>query len=283
MAPVITLKGDKTVYVGLGENFSDPGASANDAFDGDMTQSLAVMSSPDTSKMGTYDVQYYVEDLKGNNSVATRKVVVFRRPKIIDVPYISQNGGYPNGCESVSTVMALRYAGIDISVDTFIDSYLNRAAKPTIGGSGPDVDVAYGGDPRTKDGWGCNSPVIVNALDKFVDKGKYNISHAYGRSLDELCSTYIDNGVPVIIWATVDMMDSSADRYYVHWTTDSGKEVTYNRKLHCVLLVGYDDDKYYFNDPKSTGNGTKYIGYSKASVNKAYGLMNCQSIVISKK
>ena len=28
---------------------------------------------------------------------------------------------YPTGCESVSAVMALQYAGVDITVDTFID------------------------------------------------------------------------------------------------------------------------------------------------------------------
>ena len=42
----------------------------------------------------------------------------------IDVPYIDQSKRYPTGCESVSTVMALQYAGVNISVDKFIDNYL---------------------------------------------------------------------------------------------------------------------------------------------------------------
>ena len=53
--------------------------------------------------------------------------------KIIDAPYIYQNFDYPNGCESVSTVMALQKAGINISVDSFIDNYLDTVsatAKP---------------------------------------------------------------------------------------------------------------------------------------------------------
>lgn len=32
----------------------------------------------------------------------------------IDVPYIDQSKLYPTGCESVSTVMLLRFLGIDI-------------------------------------------------------------------------------------------------------------------------------------------------------------------------
>lgn len=35
----------------------------------------------------------------------------------IDVPYIDQSKLYPTGCESVSTVMLLRFLGIDITVD----------------------------------------------------------------------------------------------------------------------------------------------------------------------
>ncbi len=45
----------------------------------------------------------------------------------IDVPYIDQSKLYPTGCESVSTVMLLRFLGIDITVDEFIEKYLERS------------------------------------------------------------------------------------------------------------------------------------------------------------
>ena len=278
VAPYITLNGKATVKVGLGESFDDPGATAVDAFDGDVTKNITVSSSLDTSNVGTYYIKYYVEDSNGNGASVTRTVVVFKRPKIINAPYISQNNGYYNGCESVSTVMALQYLGINISVDTFIDKYLDMGEKPTIGETGPDPDVVYCGDPRSKNGWGCNSPVIAKALYKFIDSGKYNVSHAYGRSLNDLCHTYIDNGIPVIVWVTVDMKDS---RTYANWTTPDGKQITYNRKLHCMLLVGYDDDNYYFNDPKRNGpGGESYIGYSKSAAENAYSLLGQQSIAV---
>ncbi|MBR4881283.1 MAG: C39 family peptidase, partial [Clostridia bacterium] len=50
--------------------------------------------------------------------------------KHIDVTYINQLDDYPNGCEAVSTVMALSYLGIDISVDDFIDRYLDMGDTP---------------------------------------------------------------------------------------------------------------------------------------------------------
>ena len=37
----------------------------------------------------------------------------------IDVPYIDQSKLYPTGCESVSTVMLLRFLGIDITAVSY--------------------------------------------------------------------------------------------------------------------------------------------------------------------
>ena len=46
--------------------------------------------------------------------------------KIISVPYIDQSVKYPTGCESVSTVMLLQYLGYEITVDEFIENYLEK-------------------------------------------------------------------------------------------------------------------------------------------------------------
>lgn len=206
------------------------------------------------------------------------------KKKIIDAPYIYQNVDYPNGCESVSAVMALRYFGIDMTVDDFIDNYLDMGDAPVVGGIGPDPTLVYCGDPRRKDGWGCHSSVIINALDKFIDYEKFTVSSYRGRTLDELCRRYIDRDIPVIIWATVGMVDSSAEQYWASWTTPQGKAVTYNKKLHCLLLVGYDENNYYFNDSMNlSSHGTRYIGYSKATAEKAYNILGRQSIVIAPK
>lgn len=85
---------------------------------------------------------------------------------IIDAPFIYQVEDYPNGCESVSAVMALRYLGFDIDVDTFIDKYLPCGPRPAVGGIGPDPSQVYCGDPRSTSGWGCYSSVIANALNE---------------------------------------------------------------------------------------------------------------------
>ena len=47
-----------------------------------------------------------------------------KNKKIIQVPYIDQSVKYPTGCESVSTVMLLQYLGYKVTVDEFIENYL---------------------------------------------------------------------------------------------------------------------------------------------------------------
>lgn len=197
--------------------------------------------------------------------------------KIITAPYINQLKEYPNGCEAVSTVMALRYMGIDISVDDFINKYLDMGDVPNIkDGIGPDPDRVYCGDPRSKEGWGCNSSVIVNALNKFIDREKYTVENSYGKKIEDLCYDYIDRNIPVIIWVTVDMEDSSAEENYHLWQTEEGKAVRYNRRLHCMLLCGYDSENYYFNDPMT--NALK--AYPKDISENAYDILGMQSIAV---
>ena len=203
---------------------------------------------------------------------------------LLDVPYISQLPDYPNGCESVSAVMALNYFGIDMDVNRFVSSYLEMDDAPSVGDIGPDPSLVFCGDPRLSSGWGCYSPVIASALGRIVDDRDYEIISTDGRSLGELSHTCIDNGIPVMIWATVGMTDSSDDSCFARWTTPSGKEISYNRKLHCLLLVGYDEDCYFFNDPLRRGSGgADYIGYPKDAVRRAYDILGRQSVVISPK
>src|SRR5699024_6882351 len=65
---------------------------------------------------------------------------------IWDVPHIYQYDSYPTGCESVSAVCALRYSGVDITVDDFIDQYLVKGSLgETKEGAltGPSLDDAF--------------------------------------------------------------------------------------------------------------------------------------------
>ena len=62
--------------------------------------------------------------------------------KIIEAPYIDQSVKYPTGCESVSAVMLLQYLGIHITVDEFIQDYLDKKEMIEVEGR------LYGPNPR---------------------------------------------------------------------------------------------------------------------------------------
>ena len=191
--------------------------------------------------------------------------------KIIDAPFISQMPDYPTGCESVATVMALQHAGVHKTVLSFINSYLYRTSLPF------DPNISFGGDPRdTRNSYGCYSPVIKKALDKCFQSPEisfYKAVELKNVSLQQLCSDYIDKDIPVIMWATIDMKPwYNGDHWYYN-----GKKIQWIAPEHCLLLVGYDDEHYIFNDPLKS---KPFTYYKKAAVEQAYAGLFSQAVII---
>ena len=63
-----------------GSSFNDPGATATDNKDGDITSQIKVSGSVDTSKVGEYTLTYQVTDKAGNKAEEKRKVTVVAAP-----------------------------------------------------------------------------------------------------------------------------------------------------------------------------------------------------------
>lgn len=81
-APVVTLKGEQSTYIKVGTAYTDPGFTASDNIDGDMTAKVSVTGSVDTSKMGINTITYQVTDSFGNKTTATRTVYVYQKQMI---------------------------------------------------------------------------------------------------------------------------------------------------------------------------------------------------------
>ncbi len=209
-------------------------------------------------------------------------VMVSKMPsKILDVPYINQLKDYPNGCESCSTVMALQHVGIDIDTETFIENYLDMSPLPHVNEDGVYVGASpweyFLGDPRLSTGLCCYAPAIINALEKFVDPDEYTVTLHNGVPLDELCRDYIAKGIPIIFWGTMYMKEP----YLMDWTwtvdgSETGETFTWVAPMHCLLLVGYDEAFYYFNDPVA-GKG---VAYKKAACEAAYKGLYEQAVTV---
>ncbi|HEY5687947.1 MAG TPA: immunoglobulin-like domain-containing protein [Yeosuana sp.] len=101
VAPVITLTGSATINVTLGDTFTDPGATATDDVDGDITANIVVGGDTvDVNTAGTYTITYNVSDASGNAATeVTRTVIVAFIP--------SASGDYIYATSATVTISSL--------------------------------------------------------------------------------------------------------------------------------------------------------------------------------
>ncbi len=169
----------------------------------------------------------------------------------VPAPYIDQTADWPTGCESVSTVMLLRYLGADIDVETFVDRYLPQKEMALVDGRlyGPDPRQCFAGSPRDPDSFGCYAPVIVKALEKVCRELLPSMEPVDLTDIptDLLLRDFIARDMPVIYWASLDMKQTVAGPSWILW--DSQEEFTWISNEHCLLLTGISEDRLWFNDP----------------------------------
>ena len=167
---------------------------------------------------------------------------------IIATPYINQTPKYPTGCESVSAVMLLQYLGYSITPEEFIDIYLEKKEFEKKEGIlyGPDPNKYFCGSPYDENSFGCYATVLKRAIEKVV-KEDYLVIDETDTDLEELKREYLDQGIPVIFWACIKMREPIVGPSWVLFETE--EEFTWISNEHCMLLVGYDNEGYYFQDP----------------------------------
>lgn len=75
--PVITLVGDDTITLSVNQIYIEPGATANDQTDGDLTGAISIGGDTvDTTSFGTYFVTYDVSDSDGAAAAQIIRTVV---------------------------------------------------------------------------------------------------------------------------------------------------------------------------------------------------------------
>ena len=74
--PNISLIGEATMTLNVGEVYTEKGATAKDDKDGDITSSIQISGNVNTSKAGTYTVKYTVKNSLGKQSTKTRTIIV---------------------------------------------------------------------------------------------------------------------------------------------------------------------------------------------------------------
>ncbi|MFA5409388.1 MAG: immunoglobulin-like domain-containing protein, partial [Bacilli bacterium] len=124
--PIITLTGDNEITIGVGDAYTDQGATATDNIEGNLTGSIEKVGSVDITKIGEYTLTYTVKDATGNESSKTRIIHVIEEttpPTIL----IGTNGNsaYVNSKNTMVMVTD------NVSVNTSSLKYLWSTTKST--------------------------------------------------------------------------------------------------------------------------------------------------------
>jgi subtilisin family serine protease len=94
--PVLTLKGANPISLFEGDTYVEPGYTAIDNVDGDITSKVTVSGTVATAYAGNYTLTYSVSDTAGNAATATRLITVKPVPEPVSKPpTITQVGSNP--------------------------------------------------------------------------------------------------------------------------------------------------------------------------------------------
>lgn len=135
-APTMTLNGAVEVSVEQYKTFTDPGATANDSFEGDLTAAIEVSGSVDTSTRGTYTLTYAVSDSAGNAADTLTRTVVVTRPAgtRIGVTGDVDSDGQINSWDGTLMYYTVRYG------ESWINFILRLRGMKTVDARLADID-----------------------------------------------------------------------------------------------------------------------------------------------
>ena len=95
--PVISLLGKKNDSISLQSSYSDPGATALDDKDGDISPFIVVSGTVNTNAVGTYLKEYNVRDAAGNIAVKATRTIKVKN----DINYMAGNYLVACSCQTM--------------------------------------------------------------------------------------------------------------------------------------------------------------------------------------
>jgi VCBS repeat-containing protein len=99
--PTLTLRGEPTINITIDTPFTDPGATATDAVDGDLSSRIVTSGSVNNALLGSYTLTYTVTDLSGNAATPVTRTV-----NVQAQPAADEGGGGATGLELVLALLA---------------------------------------------------------------------------------------------------------------------------------------------------------------------------------
>lgn len=166
---------------------------------------------------------------------------------MLDAPLVRQLPELPPGCEIVSLTMLLNFYGIDKTKMEMVGELVKDPTPISWKGGA----IAYWGNPYTgyvgdvtgkTRGFGVYHSGLFPTL-------QANVPTAIDLTQSDFdaIERQVADGFPVIVWTTIDY---AVPKTWVSWDTPLGPIQTTFME-HAVLMVGYDEQNVYVNDPLS--------------------------------
>lgn len=196
----------------------------------------------------------------------------------LDVPVVMQNPELPNGCEITALTAVLNYYGVAAKKTEMAEKYLAKQAIRMAGEKkyGADPNKEYTGNPASKDGTYVFAAPIVEAAEKAIiaKDASLRVTDVSGQTQEEILAL-VKEGVPVVVWVTLDLTEPRMDGGWVIDGTNDYHEMYEN--LHVVVLTGHLGDKVVVMDPLKG-----YVTYSDVQFFKSYKELGKQAVAVHK-
>ena len=189
--------------------------------------------------------------------------------QIPNFPTYDQRTYYPNGCESISLYLLLKYNGVEVSPETIVAT-LKKGDTPHMEGNvkyGGDPEIEFVGNPKDKSGYGVFEEPIIDVANQF----KPGIKKITGTSLDGVLEI-VKQGYPVQVWASSYQRTPTKCNTWIH--KESGKTITWYCNFHSLVVIGYANNKIIVSDPLT---GT-IVRYDRKKFEAAYNFYGRRAI-----
>lgn len=167
--------------------------------------------------------------------------------KIPDVPIICQHPEMPTGCEATALTMLLNWGGLNLTNHEVVD-VLPKGDKVTFAEGkwrGGNPFIEFVGDPYGDDGsFGVFEGPILQTIDAFMPNQAIDLTN---KPFDELLEI-VRSGKPVIAWTTIEQQTTFHSKT---WLDSEGNTIKWHRYEHAVVIVGFDGENVFANDPTS--------------------------------
>ena len=135
-APLITLNGASEITINLGENFIDPGATATDAEDGDLTAEIVITGFVDTNSIGAYTLTYTATDSGGLSDSKTRTVNVVSEPTNSCIEYTDTISNHETAERAYSTEECEGTLWLGVCYGSMVTTWFANGSNENLGNNG---------------------------------------------------------------------------------------------------------------------------------------------------